>query len=115
MSHRAFRLSGKKLTPHTMRYVWAIWAGQEQWSDTDLESLAHMMGHSVEMHRDMYRKLSSEDYQRIFEAARQKSKTGQQSLSMDQVMGWARSLSPVERQQLLQHMQALLKERDEIA
>ncbi len=115
MSHRAFRLSGKKLTPHTMRYVWATWAGQKQLADGPLRALAYMMGHSVEVLRRMYQKLSSGDYQQIFEVARQECEAGQRSLSMDQVMGWARSLSPVKRRQLLRHIQALLEEGNEVA
>ena len=45
---------GKRITPHTMRYVWATWGFQVGLSDAQLRSLAYAMGSTVETLRKMY-------------------------------------------------------------
>jgi site-specific recombinase XerD len=64
VSRRAFRLVGKKITPHTMRYVWATWAFQVGLNDAELRALALMMGHSVDTLRKMYQRATPAEQQK---------------------------------------------------
>lgn len=65
----AHRAIGKRVTPHTTRYIWATWAYQKRLSDREREALAYAMGHDVKTLREMYdRCTSSEKRQPIEEA-----------------------------------------------
>jgi hypothetical protein len=63
------RLIGKRITPHTMRYIWATWAYQVQLSDAQFRSLAYAMGHKVETLRQMYERCTPEEKRRPIEEA----------------------------------------------
>jgi hypothetical protein len=63
------RLIGKRITPHTMRYIWATWAYQVQLNDAKFRSLAYAMGHKVETLRQMYERCTPEEKRRPIEEA----------------------------------------------
>lgn len=63
------RLIGKRITPHTMRYIWATWAYQVQLNDAQFRSLAYAMGHKVETLRQMYERCTPEEKRRPIEEA----------------------------------------------
>lgn len=63
------RLIGKRITPHTMRYIWATWAYQVQLNDAQIRSLAYAMGHKVETLRQMYERCTPEEKRRPIEEA----------------------------------------------
>jgi hypothetical protein len=63
------RLIGKRITPHTMRYIWATWAYQVRLNDVQLRSLAYAMGHTVETLRGMYERCTPEEKRRPIEEA----------------------------------------------
>ncbi len=63
------RLIGKRITPHTMRYIWATWAYQVQLTDAQFRSLAYAMGHKVETLRQMYERCTPEEKRRPIEEA----------------------------------------------
>jgi hypothetical protein len=65
----SFRLIGKKMTPHTFRYIWATWAIQAGLSDAELRALAYMMGHSVDTLRRIYERCTPSEKQQIIEDA----------------------------------------------
>jgi hypothetical protein len=65
----AHRLIGKRITPHTMRYIWATWAYQVRLNDAQLRSLAYAMGHTVETLRGMYERCTPEEKRRPIEEA----------------------------------------------
>jgi hypothetical protein len=69
VSHRAFRLIGKVMAPHTMRYVWASWAFQVGLSDAEVDALAYMMGHSANTLRTMYQKCTPSERQQVINRA----------------------------------------------
>lgn len=57
-ARNSHRIMGKRITPHTFRYMWATWAFQMELSDAELQSLAHAMGLTVKTLRDMYERCS---------------------------------------------------------
>ncbi|MEP0924828.1 hypothetical protein [Leptolyngbya sp. ST-U4] len=65
-SHRKI---GKRISPHTMRYIWATWAYQVQLNDAQTRSLAYAMGHKVETLRGMYERCTPEEKRRPIEEA----------------------------------------------
>ncbi|MEO8891094.1 MAG: hypothetical protein ABI417_06100 [Coleofasciculaceae cyanobacterium] len=65
----AHRLIGKRITPHTMRYIWATWAYQVRLDDAQCRSLAYAMGHKVETLRGMYERCTPEEKRRPIEEA----------------------------------------------
>ena len=52
---------GKRVTPHTMRYVWAPWGFQVISTEHQLRSLAYAMGSTVETLRKMYERCTPEE------------------------------------------------------
>ena len=60
---------GKRITPHTMRYIWATWAFQVGLSDAQLRSLAAAMGCTVQTLRTMYERSTPEEKRRPIEEA----------------------------------------------
>ena len=63
----SYRFIGKHTCPHTMRYIWAIWAFQIGLSDAQLRSLAYAMGHTIETLRKMYERCTPEQKRREIE------------------------------------------------
>lgn len=96
----SFRLVGKKMTPHTFRYIWATWAIQVGLSDAELRALAYMMGHSVETLRRIYERCTPSEKQQIIEDAinrrlcRPLSDTEDDKVyNVDQLLQFAKKLS----------------------
>jgi len=65
----AHRLTGKRLTPHTLRYIWATWAFQVGLTDHQKESLAYAMGHDIKTLLEMYDKCTPDEKRRPIEEA----------------------------------------------
>ncbi|MBD1865133.1 MULTISPECIES: hypothetical protein [Trichocoleus] len=105
----AHRLIGKRPSPHTLRYIWATWAFQQQLSDREIEALAFAMGHTVQTLRTMYEKCTAnEKYRAIDEKIeelllqdllREASQATQGNLPL--LIQVAQQLSPEEQQQLV--------------
>jgi hypothetical protein len=114
IQNNSYRLTGKAITPHTMRYFWATWAFQVGLSDTELRSLAFMMGHTPETLRRMYAKLTPTEQQRPIEEAIQarlcRPDGLEGALPLNKLLIAAHHLSPDEQRQLLQHLQKLLND-----
>lgn len=65
----SYQFLGKRITPHTLRYMWATWGMQVGLNEQELRSLAYAMGHSVTTLRQMYERCTPEEKLRpIFEA-----------------------------------------------
>jgi len=71
-ARNAYRILGKRITPHTFRYMWATWAYQMELSDAELRSLAHGMGLTVETLRKMYERSSATEKNRSINKAMRK-------------------------------------------
>lgn len=106
----AHRLIGKRLTPHTMRYIWATWAYQVRLNDAQLRSLAYAMGHTVETLRQMYERCTPEEKRRPIEEAIDELLFAQPPAAERQVevrseweglLQQLQKLSPAEREQLI--------------
>ncbi|MEW6499325.1 MAG: hypothetical protein AB1589_43635, partial [Cyanobacteriota bacterium] len=65
----AHRLSGKYISPHTMRSIWATWAYQVQLTDQQKESLAYAMGHTLKTLKTIYERCTPEEKRRPIEEA----------------------------------------------
>jgi hypothetical protein len=65
----AHRLTGKYLTPHVLRRVWATWAYQVGLTDHQRESLAYAMSHDVKTMREMYEQCTPDEKRRPIEDA----------------------------------------------
>lgn len=60
----AFRLTGKRITPHIMRAVWATWGGEMGLNEQQMMALAYAMGHSLNTLRRVYERLTPEEKRR---------------------------------------------------
>jgi hypothetical protein len=70
-ARNSFRIIGKRITPHTFRYMWATFSGQAELTDAQLRSLATAMGCTPETLRRMYERMSPTEKNRpINEAMR---------------------------------------------
>lgn len=71
-ARNSFRIIGKRITPHTFRYMWATFSGQVGLSDAQLRSLATAMGCTPETLRRMYERMTPTEKNRpINEAMKQ--------------------------------------------
>lgn len=68
-AYQAHSLIGKRITPHTMRYIWATWGFQVGLSDAQLRSLADAMGSTVETLRSMYERCTPSEKRRLIKEA----------------------------------------------
>ncbi|MBD2121821.1 hypothetical protein [Trichocoleus sp. FACHB-262] len=111
-AHRLMK-TPKRPTPHTLRYIWATWAFQKGLSDRQLESLAYMMGHSLETLKRMYDRSTHEDKIRPIQAAIDEvllrdledvHSMAQAAFSLSEMTMMAKGLSQEERQQLIQQL-----------
>lgn len=71
-ARNSYRITGKRITPHTFRYMWATWAFQMGLSDAELKSLAHEMGLTVKTLHDMYQRCSPTEKNRPINKAMRK-------------------------------------------
>ena len=117
IQHNSHRLLGKAITPHTMRYIWATWGFEVGLSDTELRSLAYMMGHTVETLRRMYAKLTPTEQQQPIEDAineRLLDPDGRgNAIPLRKLLKAVRYLPSKEKHQLQEHLQALIDKDDE--
>lgn len=60
----AYRLTGKRITPHIMRAVWANWGSEMGLNEQQMMALAYAMGHSIETLRRIYERLTPEEKRR---------------------------------------------------
>ena len=102
----AHRLSGKYISPHTMRSIWATWAFQVSLSDQQKESLAYAMGHTLRTLKNMYERCTPDEKRRpIEEAIDELLFETLQPDSTPELVGLARrlqKLTSTERQRLVQ-------------
>jgi Site-specific recombinase XerD len=107
----AHRLTGKYISPHTMRSVWATWAFQVGLTDQQKESLAYAMGHKLETLKKMYERCTPEEKRQPIEEAIEEllfetlQSDKLQTPSTDDPVALAhqlQKLTPVERQRLIQ-------------
>ncbi|MBD2255464.1 hypothetical protein [Nostoc parmelioides] len=69
LANSAHTLIGKRITPHTMRYIWATWGFQVGLSDAQLRSLADAMGSTLETLRSMYERCTPSEKRRLIKEA----------------------------------------------
>ncbi|MEP0755742.1 hypothetical protein NDA03_26525 [Trichocoleus sp. Lan] len=69
VENSAHRVSGKYISPHTMRSIWATWAYQVQLTDQQKESLAYAMGHTLKTLKTIYERCTPEEKRRPIEEA----------------------------------------------
>lgn len=86
-ARNAFRILGKRITPHTFRYMWVTWAFQMGLSDAELESLATGMGLTVKTMRKMYERCSLIEKNRLINKAMRKLFPWQVRQEPSQVQG----------------------------
>jgi hypothetical protein len=60
----AYRLTGKQITPHVLRSVWATWGFEMGLSQQQLMALAYAMGHSLDTLRRIYDRSTPEEKRR---------------------------------------------------
>jgi len=104
-ARNSFRIIGKRITPHTFRYMWATFSGQAGLTDVQMRSLATAMGCTPETLRRMYERMSPTEKNRPINEAMQKLslwRTGQnQELNpLDDINGKIAQMSPDEIQEL---------------
>jgi hypothetical protein len=63
----AHHCTGKQISPHIMRAIWATWAYQVRLTDQQKTSLAYAMGHDLRTLRLLYERSSSEEKRRPIE------------------------------------------------
>ncbi|MBD1899468.1 hypothetical protein NDI44_24720 [Trichocoleus sp. DQ-A3] len=104
------RFLGKRISPHTMRYIWATWAYQVRLDDAQTRSLAYAMGHKVETLRGMYERCTPEEKRRPIEEAIEELLFKQPpspelnqkaNAQWETLLAQLQKLSPVEREQLM--------------
>jgi hypothetical protein len=104
------RLIGKRITPHTMRYIWATWAYQVRLDDAQCRSLAYAMGHTVETLRGMYERCTPEEKRRpieeaidelLFFQAPSAEPIVEVRPNWETLLGELQKLSPADREQLM--------------
>jgi len=71
-ARNSYRILGKRITPHTFRYMWATWAFQMELSYAELSSLSHGMGLTVKTLRKQYERVSATERNRPINKAMQK-------------------------------------------
>jgi hypothetical protein len=71
-ARNSFRIIGKRITPHTFRYMWATFSGQAGLTDAERRSLATAMGCTPETLRQMYERMSPTEKNRPINEAMQK-------------------------------------------
>ncbi len=71
-ARNSYRILGKRITPHTFRYMWATWAFQMELSNPELESLSHEMGLTLTTLRRMYERCSATEKHRPIDKAMRK-------------------------------------------
>ena len=63
----AYQCTGKQISPHIMRSVWATWAYQIGLTDQQKSSLAYAMGHDLRTLKSLYERSSSGEKRRLIE------------------------------------------------
>jgi hypothetical protein len=63
----AYHYTGKQISPHIMRSIWATWAYQMELTDQQKSSLAYAMGHEPRTLKDLYERSSSQERRRPIE------------------------------------------------
>jgi hypothetical protein len=98
-ARNSFRIIGKRITPHTFRYMWATFSGQAELTDAQLRSLATAMGCTPETLRRMYERMSPTEKNRPINEA------------MRNLLPWhaERASEPEKDDSLVDIMQALSK------
>jgi hypothetical protein len=104
------RFLGKRISPHTMRYIWATWAYQVRLDDAQTRSLAYAMGHKVETLRGMYQRCTPEEKRRpieeaidelLFELPTAAQPQQEAQSNLENLLQQLQQLSPAEREQLM--------------
>lgn len=71
-ARNSFRIIGKRITPHTFRYMWATFGGQSGLSDAQMKSLATAMGCTAATLQRLYERMSPTERNRPINDAMQK-------------------------------------------
>ncbi|MBD1853173.1 hypothetical protein H6F87_24835 [Cyanobacteria bacterium FACHB-502] len=66
-SNAAHKITGKRITPHTIRDMWATWAYQVGLTDAQRESLAYAMGMDIKTMEEIYERCSPSEKRRPIE------------------------------------------------
>ena len=106
----AYRLIGKRTSPHTMRYIWATWGFQVGLNDRELEALAYCMGHTVAVLRALYERCTAQEKRQPVEQAISRllftdftaATSDKPPLDLPTLIDAAQQLSAEERQRLIE-------------
>ena len=106
----AYRLIGKRTSPHTMRYIWATWGFQVGLNDRELEALAYCMGHTVAVLRALYERCTAQEKRQPVEQAISRllftdftaATSDKPRLDLPTLIDAAQQLSAEERQRLIE-------------
>jgi hypothetical protein len=111
----AHRLTGKRLTPHILRCIWATWAYQVGLSDHQRESLAYAMGHDVKTMKELYEQCTPDEKRRpieeaidalLFSTPQPLSQVADSTDELERLVLELQKLSPAELQQMKQLLSA---------
>jgi len=108
---------GKRITPHTLRYIWATWAFQVKLEGPQLRSLAYAMGTSAATLEKWYERCTPDDKRQPIEEVvdeyfwdwleQVQAEGPPLSHKLRRVLSLAQALSPAEQQQLLRSLQSV--------
>ncbi|MBW4542279.1 MAG: hypothetical protein KME43_24550 [Myxacorys chilensis ATA2-1-KO14] len=97
----AYRLTGKRITPHILRAVWATWGGEMGLNEQQMMALAYAMGHSIQTLRRVYERVTPEEKRRSIDQVIDEVVLGQgaadsraAAIPLEQAMVAFRRLSP---------------------
>lgn len=113
----SYRLIQKRISPHTLRYVWATWGFQVGLSDVELRSLAYALSHSVETLRQMYERCTPTEKrrpieeaiaQRLFAPGKEQNQSLPLNFGVNELVQIALQLNPQSRQELIARLQSTM-------
>ncbi|GAB4383603.1 MAG: hypothetical protein Kow00121_45730 [Elainellaceae cyanobacterium] len=96
--------TGKWITPHILRSVWATWGYEQGLSDAELRSLAYSMGMTVETLRKTYERCTSEEKRKAIEKLLEErllNAQGGEVFSVEKLIRLSRKLNLADRQKLV--------------
>lgn len=106
----AYRLLGKRITPHVMRHLWATWGYRKGLTEREIESLAFAMGHRAETLKAVYQHISNAERLKPLQDVLRgyyESQDDSEDISMAQLKSSLKLLTPQQRGQLREFLDNL--------
>lgn len=114
----AHRAIGRRITPHTMRYIWATWSYQKRLSDRERDALAYAMGHDVKTLRQMYEQCTPNEKRRpieeaidehLFAKAQEEDIQSEIDSHLEDLLEKLQKLSAIDREKILQKISSSIQ------